>query len=109
MSEAVELRVKKGRVTDLLQMALFLWVAGCFALYLGLFGFESPKAIVTFGSLAITLFASGTFMVATWRANMHNGWLRVGFERLFGEFADPPLNDWEDRLEAKNAFGGDDE
>lgn len=109
MSEALEYRVKKNRIISMIVPSYVAFLLGYVLTY-------------TMGEYyySVMFFAALVFLGACWWASMRSGRIRRFFETCFGEFSDPPLNEWREELKARGAFarqqreqaiadGGDDE
>lgn len=104
MTEAVEYRIKRTRARLNLVVATVYVAAAMTVLSLSHPQGGSALSVGAAVTTAATAFAG--LHIASYHAAVEDGRLRTLHERVYGEYADPPLNEWEERLESEGAFNG---
>lgn len=99
--EAIEYRIKRNRVRNELGVGLLL-VAIALSTFGASYTTEHPTPV--FISILLTIAAMGLMWKA--EAMRRDSWYRQVWTNVFDEPPDPPLDDWEQELERRGAFGG---
>lgn len=100
-AEAIEYRIKLSRMVNIAFFSLILYAIAYTLLAVGLMQ-KLPELV--FGSVFIFL---GFLMMFCYAVGLSKqGYCRRFSSKLFGEYSGPPLDDWRDWLEDRDAFGG---
>lgn len=102
MSEAVEYRVKRNRLAQLGIIALMVNLVGMLCLVIGAV-VPPESAFIPFG-MGLLYLALSTYIMIIVKAIEEDGRCRAFMEWRGREYPDPPLDEWEDSLEERDAF-----
>lgn len=97
--EAIEYRIKRTR-------QILFWAVGVLMMSMAFVSYFNSPSWLGIG-ICTFVYLLGLLVVGNSSAQATDGLLRNAYGRWVN-YSDPPLDEWEDYLEERGAFGGDD-